>query len=981
METGMREDNETIGQRTTVGGRDFGREEEPREGNVRAGWSAAETVGEMETLGGDGRVLLAGRYRVARRLGEGGMGSVWLAEDEKLDGRKVAIKMLPSVLAGKKGAYRQVKAEALMAMKLSHSNIATVRAFEEDEGGNPFLVMDYIDGEGLDDILAERGPLGEEETLRLLGPVAAALDYAHSQGVVHRDVKPGNVMVRKDGTPFVLDFGIAREIQETMTRVTGKLSSGTLLYMSPEQLNGDAPKAAQDVYSFAAMAYECLTGAPPFARGQIEWQIVNKSPEGLPESVGEALRKGVMAGLAKEARGRPGSCAAVLGGKTGKNSESRSADSENRMADSEKVGGARKRGGWGWVAALAVAAGVGAGVWWWGGKDAGKATEDPAIAGEPPAAPVETRLEAASPEEEGTGAEVPVVQEVPETAQQAADEASAKLEEAAAEEDDGAKWQAEQEAINAARTSIDILQRHARDSAKGLEVYRKSPMGLSSHIEAAEAAAKELESVQMPTTGAEAAERIAAARTVSGKLMEEMGWLTQNKAARDAAAKVEEEIAFTLDGPLAEYEAAKWAAVKHRDGTKARKAGNDALAAGEFGTAEAKLREAKALLGEALGQAKAFRAKQRLESAKKYAKEQMWEQCLGMANEALEAEPGNAEAKKLKGEAEGNLKPSIVLKATVGGREVAARVTEGVAQSGRTTPLTVGLERGESYTFALEYEAGGKKYAGRKTVEAKEWGATEAMVALEERPAVREGTRAGERTTVRAGGREVALRWCPAGTFTMGSPAGLFREEFMRHDDETQHRVTLTLGFWMAETEVTQGLWKGVMGDNPAHFKYGDEYPVESVTWRWCQTFVQALNDRWPQDGMRWALPTEAQWEYACRAGSTGPYAGSGKLDEMGWYENNSGRQTHPVGQKKPNAWGLHDMHGNVWEWCADWYGAYPSGSVTDPTGPSQGSGRVQRGGSWLMFAHSCRSADRYYDYPDWDSYGSGLRVALLPVQ
>ena len=228
-------------------------------------------------------VLLATRYRVVRRLGEGGMGSVWLAEDTKLDNRKVAVKMLPAVLAGKKAACRQVKQEALMAMKLSHPNIATVRALEEEEDGNPFLVMDYIEGTGLDDFLAEKEKLSEAETQGLLGPVAAALDYAHGRGVVHRDVKPGNVIVRKDGTPFVLDFGTAREIQETITRVTGKFLAGTLAYMSPEQLHGRAPKPAQDVYSFAAMAYECLKGAPPFAHGRVEYQIDNEEPEPLAE--------------------------------------------------------------------------------------------------------------------------------------------------------------------------------------------------------------------------------------------------------------------------------------------------------------------------------------------------------------------------------------------------------------------------------------------------------------------------------------------------------------------------------------------------------------------------------------------------------------------------------------------------------------------------------------------------------------------------
>ena len=268
------------------------------------------TINNDMTMGGGATgTLLAGRYRVVRPLGQGGMGSVWLAEDEKLDGFKVAIKMLPSVLVNNKRAYAQVKAEALVSLKLSHPNLVTVRAFEE-EGGSPFLVMDYIDGRTLDDYLAEKGKLTEEETVKLLKPVAAALDYAHTQGVVHRDVKPGNVMIRRDGTPFVLDFGIAREIQETMTRVTGKLSSGTLMYMSPEQLNGSSPKPAQDIYSFAAMAYECLKGEPPFSRGQIEYQIIKNRPDPLPGN--SAIFHRVMAGLAKAPEARPATCAAVL---------------------------------------------------------------------------------------------------------------------------------------------------------------------------------------------------------------------------------------------------------------------------------------------------------------------------------------------------------------------------------------------------------------------------------------------------------------------------------------------------------------------------------------------------------------------------------------------------------------------------------------------------------------------------------------------
>lgn len=271
-----------------------------------------DTIGFAVTKEGNG-TLLAGRYHVVRQLGQGGMGSVWLVEDMQLDNKQFAIKMLPSILVSNKRAYRQLKNEALVAMKLTHPNIVTLRAFEENNG-NPFLVMDYIDGQTLDDYLSEKGTLAEDETIKILHPIAAALDYAHSKGVVHRDVKPSNVMIAKDGTPYILDFGIAREMQETMANVTGRLSSGTLLYMSPEQLNGDPPLPAQDIYSFAAMAYECLTGRPPFVHGAVEDQIRNKAPAPLVGSgtLNSSLVPSVMSGLAKSPEERPSSCAAVI---------------------------------------------------------------------------------------------------------------------------------------------------------------------------------------------------------------------------------------------------------------------------------------------------------------------------------------------------------------------------------------------------------------------------------------------------------------------------------------------------------------------------------------------------------------------------------------------------------------------------------------------------------------------------------------------
>ena len=303
---------------------------------------------DVTMAGGAGGDLLANRYRIVKQLGQGGMGSVWLAEDTQLDNKPFAIKMLPSVLVSNSRAYRQLKDEALVAMKLTHPNIVTLRAFEENDG-NPFLVMDYVEGQTLDNCLEGWGNLSVEEAAALLKPIAEALDYAHSQGVVHRDVKPGNVMVRSDGVPFILDFGIAREVQESMTHITGRQSSGTLLYMSPEQLNGDAPRPAQDVYSFAAMAYECIKGAAPFSRGNVEYQIMNNVPEPLSEG-GEAptpLVAGIMAGLSKNPEERPESCMAVIaGGDLSRPAAEGTPASQPEVVSSATSGGAPRKRWW-----------------------------------------------------------------------------------------------------------------------------------------------------------------------------------------------------------------------------------------------------------------------------------------------------------------------------------------------------------------------------------------------------------------------------------------------------------------------------------------------------------------------------------------------------------------------------------------------------------------------------------------------------------
>ena len=229
--------------------------------------------------------------------------------------------------------------------------------------------------------------------------------------------------------------------------------------------------------------------------------------------------------------------------------------------------------------------------------------------------------------------------------------------------------------------------------------------------------------------------------------------------------------------------------------------------------------------------------------------------------------------------------------------------------------------------------------------------------------------------TITVKGVSFEMVYVDGGSFDMGATTEQGSDA--DSDEKPMHSVTLS-DYYIGKCEVTQELWEAVMGSNPSNFK-GAQNPVEQVSWNDCQEFVSRLNRL---TGRTFRLPTEAEWEYAARGGNQSlhyKYSGIGNIGNVAWYNRNSGGSTHAVGTKTANELGIYDMSGNVWEWCSDRYGDYSAGAQTNPQGPSSGSRRVLRGGSWDDYASCCRVSYRDYYGPGGSSIHSGLRLVLVP--
>jgi formylglycine-generating enzyme required for sulfatase activity len=820
---------------------------------------------------------LFGRYTLIRQLGRGGMGVVWRAHDESLE-RDVAIKMLPEMVASDPASVRELKRETSRNQQLSHPHI--------------LRVYDFAEGAGLCGITMEIAEGGTLTARRLDQPgehfdvaqiqdwvrqLCEALDYAHQRAkVVHRDLKPANLMLTAENELKITDFGIAASLSESVTRVSKQTSSsGTPVYMSPQQMMGEKPAVTDDVYALGATLYELLTSKPPFYSGNIILQVQNKTARSISiqraelgfagDPVPPEWEQTVAACLAKEAKDRPQTAGEVAErlGLVAKGSTQRTRPSfagaksggtrpghgtaaphgtvpAVQAADtSGPEAASRKKSPVAIFAGIAVAAFVLGGLAWYFGIYApGKQSSD------------QEQVVAARGglliRTEPAGAEVSIGGVDPQ---------------------------------GSPATFQDL-----RVGSHEITVRKAGFADVALKVTVAENQVTEVPLVVLKALGG----AVALTSNPSGLEFELVSTKLLAGGAQDPVVRTGRTPADVSDLPLGAYQVSF-----RRPGWPVQTRPVD------------------------------ITSEQRAAVAAEFAPGVM----------VVESSPPGAEA-------------------FIAGKMV-----------GRTP-----LRLPEVLPGASEVEL---RLRGHKTATLS--GIVEARQELRLSATLEKlrGAEVGQPWTIPD--LNLSLQPIAPGTFQMGSVSG------GSNDERPVTRVTISRPYWLGKTEVTQGQWQAVMGGNPSHFK-GENLPVETVSWNDAMEFCRKLTERERiagrlPEGYVYTLPTGAEWEYACRAGTTGDYAGN--IDEMGWHKGNSTRSTKPVGQLQANAWGLHDMHGNVSEWSADWYGTYPGGSVTDPTGATTDTYRVHRGGSWTNAAGFCRSAYRNRSEPDLRFRYLGFRLAL----
>ena len=964
-------------------------------------------------------------------LGRGGMGIVWRAEDTKLQ-RDVALKFLPDYVVRDREAMADLAAETRRCLDLTHPNIVRVYDLVE-ERERAAISMELVDGGSL--AVRKLDQLDRCFSVSTISPwiaqLCSALDYAHTKvRIVHRDLKPLNLLVNTEGDLKVVDFGIARSLLNSGTRlsVSAKAVSVSIGYAGPQQVMGEPAAVTDDIYSLGATIYELVTGKPPFYEGDIISQLREVVPPSMTarraalgvttrESIPAAWDDTIAACLAKKTADRPQSAAEVaqrLGFPLSSPTRFLEGTAATPQPDIKVVPGKSFQKKSVIAAGLLAAALVVVAMIW---PRAANGVKPPARAAErspatpapvAPAAPQPEVVVTVSPPDVGahvwlanasdrlvSASGVLALTGVPDGEHQVTVNAPGykNYVHPTRLKVSGGKGTIEVKLIPifglvqiTARAGTLVTATDARNRERSVGTV---PAGGKLRVDNALTVGTYVFEFEHPDCSPVQQANVAlAAARVSNLVPIQVGYPGELRvfSVPDGAGvwingKQVGVTPATLPGQLTEKPLAvevfapgyrrepRTVTLKPRE-TQIIDVGTLTLEAGSIhftdGTAEWRLPRATVRVdGHDVtvkgGKLDGVEVGQR-EVEIQHPEYETWKQTVTV----LDRKPVTVGVKLVAKPAELTFAVTGATNFTVtaNGKAVAVKNNRATVPAGGEVALEIGAKGFKTDRRQLSLAARSKQTITVAMIK----------VALAE---------AGRLWTI----PDLGLTLLPvaAGTFAMGCATG----------DPTERPVTqvkITKPFWLGKTEVTQREWTALMENNPSDVK-GDDLPVGNIAWKDAAAYCKKLTDRERAadrlpEGYTYTLPTEAQWEYAARAGDQGEAPPD--IADMSWHSKNSGEAMHPVGTLKPNAWGFHDMHGNVWEWCSDWFSdALPGGSVVDPK-TATGKEHARRGGSYALSPAFLRYAARGKGEPELravrtakkaqgslHTFNIGFRVAL----
>ena len=933
------------------------------------------SVGDMPTSDSGNNKVLAqvDRYELLSELGRGGFGAVFLAKDTVSE-QWVALKTLPPELSHSAEDMESVKENFALVSKLKHPNIASndylhkievINAMNQGvhlQRGDYLLIMEYVEGSTLSSWRKQfddrRVPF--DKALDICAQLASALDFAHQNNVLHRDIKPGNIMIATNGQAKVLDFGLAAEIRSSMSRLSNDGNkfgtSGTLPYMSPEQLQGDRQDARSDQYALAVLLYELLEGEVPFKdlfetndRILIN-QVIPTKAVGPIESLSKSQNANLVKALAKVKEDRFETCVKFIENMSSNINAFRAPEANSSGSKAPIILGA--------CALLAVGA-----FFAFEKEPAVEKDEVTKLRVTDDATEVNVPVLSPSNETRANQLEILELERARAAREQATKEAKVKFLLVRAQQLFDAARYSELNIILSEVLKLDEynVQAAALREKNADKIGQDSVQGPKSRALILE---RKIRKVSEKQNFSNAINELKAILMEAGFKLELKNYsgavdLYNKYIVKAKALQLADDQRHVYLDQKQQFDALK-AGIDFNDFRRAdlqryKKFMDREREAGVLAKPNS-FNEATHLLKSLSGEVQQL--KKFIEQFVLQEKIARLETQLNLSNNDVERnrligdlvrlDRHNALAQKIKAQ----LKTVLNLEIKPSGAEL-------YIDGQINTKRSLQLQYGKTYQMKLIREGFCDLEFSYK---ADFYGARDLTKSLKE---------IIYWTNQKIAFGDIAFQPIQKGSFMMGSADG-------DSDERPMRQVTLSQDFWMAKTEVTQRQWVDIMGVNPSDLK-GDSLPVENVSWLECQKFIQKLNKRLVNDlpvDYKFALPTEAQWEYACRANTNGPYAGN--LDAMAWYQITSKMKPQEVGKKQGNAFGLHDMHGNVREWCLDVYGAYSADAIQDPTGPSEGSSRILRGGGWGYAESKCTSSYRDKLTEGSGAKGLGLRLVLV---